>query len=258
MGDNLPDLQKRGLLQIGTECRISPYAIFESADTRGSHLPIVIGDRCRVEAGAILYGGTKLDSEVVVEEYVIVGKSEYGYAVGKVYDGSGAETRISRGVILRSRCTVYGGTAIGFNSTIGHGTLLRSYVQVGENSQIGYGLSVERDVKIGNYVRCSPLSHITSNVVLEDRVFLGAGIMTINDKSMIWKQDGVEPDLTPPYFEYGAKIGSGSTIGPGVRIGREALIGSGSNVTHDMPAFSIAYGNPAKIVGTVNSQRLSR
>jgi len=258
MSTNFQDLQKRGLLQIGTGCRISPYAIFESTDTRGTDSPIVIGDKCRVEAGAILYGGTKLDSEVVVEEYVIVGKSEYGYAVGKVYDGSGAETMIGRGVVLRSRCTIYGGTMVGINSTIGHGTLLRSYVQVGENSQIGQGLSVERDVKIGNFVRCSPLSHITSSVVLEDRVFLGAGIKTINDKLMIWKQDGIEPELTPPYFEYGARIGSGSTIGPGVRIGREALIGSGSNVTHDIPAFSIAYGNPAKIVGTINSQRLSR
>jgi len=258
MFTNFQDLQKRGLLQIGTGCRISPYAIFESTDTRGTDLPIAIGDRCRVETGAILYGGTKLDSEVVVEEYVIVGKSEYGYAVGKVYDGSGAETKIGHGAILRSRCTIYGGTVVGTDSTIGHGTLLRSYVQVGENTQIGQGLSVERNVRIGNYVRCSPLSHITSSVVLEDRVFLGAGIKTINDKLMIWKQDGVEPDLTPPYFEYGAKIGSGSTIGPGVRIGREALIGSGSNVTHDIPAFSIAYGNPAKVVGTVNSQRLSR
>jgi len=255
---NSQDLQRRGLLQIGTKCRISPYVIFDPIDIRGNELPIVIGDRCRVEAGAILYGGTKLDSEVIVEEYVIVGKSEYGYAVGKIYDGSGAETRISRGVILRSRCTIYGGTEVGKNSTIGHGTLLRSYVQVGENSQIGHGLTVERNVRIGNYVRCSPLSHITSSVVLEDRVFLGAGIKTINDKSMIWKQDDVEPDLTPPYFEYGAKIGSGSTIAAGVRIGRESLVGSGSNVTHDIPAFSIAYGNPAKVVGTVSSQRLSR
>src|SRR5208337_3538171 len=185
------------LLQIGTGCKISPYAIFEPADVRGTELPIVIGDRCRVEAGAILYGGTKLDGETVVEEYVVVGKPEYGYAVGKLYDGSGVQTSIGHGVILRSRCTIYGGSRVGNNSTIGHGTLLRSHVQVGENSQIGQGLSVERDVRIGNYVRCSPLSHITSSVVLEDRVFLGAGVKTINDKSLIWKQDGVEPDLTP-------------------------------------------------------------
>jgi len=211
-----------------------------------------------VETGAILYGGTALDSQVVVEEYVMVGKPEYGYAIGKVYDGSAIETKIGRDAILRSRCTVYGGTGVGVNTMIGHSTLLRSHVQVGENSQIGAGLSVERDVKIGNYVRCSPLSHITSSVVMEDRVFLGAGVMTINDKSMIWKQEGIEPDLKPPYFEYGAKIGSGSTIGPGVRIGREALVGAGSNVTHDIPPFSIAYGNPAKVVGSVNSQRQTR
>jgi acetyltransferase-like isoleucine patch superfamily enzyme len=258
MNTKMQRLEKRGLLRIGTGCRISPHAIFESADVTGNELPIAIGDRCRVGAGAILYGGTTLGRRVVVEEFVILGKSEYGYAVGKVYNGSAAQTKIDTGVILRSRCTIYGGTVIGTNSTIGHGTLLRSYVQVGEDSQIGQGLSVERNVRIGNHVRCSPLSHITSSAVLEDRVFLGAGIMTINDKSMIWKEDGVEPDLKPPYFEYGSKIGSGSTIGTAVRIGREALVGSGSNVTHDIPPFSIAYGNPARVVGTVNRERVPK
>jgi acetyltransferase-like isoleucine patch superfamily enzyme len=252
---NFQRLEKEGLLKIGADCSISSHAILEPTDIRGNSLRIVLGDGCRVGAGAVLYGGVRLEKGTVAEEYAIVGKPEYGYAVGSTYDGTGAETEIGPKVILRARCTVYGGTKIGTNSTIGHGTLLRSHVDIGENSQLGQLISVERSVKIGNYVRCSPLSHITSNSILEDRVFFGAGIMTINDKSMVWKEDGIKPDLSPPYFEYGAKIGSGSTIAAGVRIGREALVGSGSNVTHDIPAFAIAYGNPAKVMGNVTTRR---
>jgi acetyltransferase-like isoleucine patch superfamily enzyme len=110
-------------------------------------------------------------------------------------------------------------------------------------------MSIERDCRIGDYVRCSPLSHITSGIVMEDRVFIGAGVVTINDKGMIWRDPKKEPELIPPYFEYAAKIGSGSVIAAGVRIGRNSLIGSGSVVTHDIPADVIAYGIPAKVKG---------
>ena len=257
MAASFQRLQRDGLLKVGADCCISAHAVFEPADIRGNELPIILGDGCRVGLGAVLYGGLRLEKGAVVEEYAIVGKPEFGYAVGKVYDGTGTETTVGPNAILRARSTVYGGSTIGTNSSIGHGTLLRSHVNIGENSQLGQLMSVERCVKIGDYVRCSPLSHITSSTVLEDRVFLGAGVMTINDKAMVWKEDGVRPDLSPPYFEYGARVGSGSTIAAGVRIGHEALVGSGSNVTRDIPPFAIAYGNPARVMGNVMTRRVA-
>ena len=100
---------------------------------------------------------------------------------------------------------------------------LRSFVTVGEDTQLGHSLTVERAARIGDGVRCSPGSHITSNCVLADRVFLGAGVRTVNDRELIWREVGRAPDLVPPRFERGAKVGSGSVVLAGVIIAENAL-----------------------------------
>jgi acetyltransferase-like isoleucine patch superfamily enzyme len=255
---SLDALEREGLLEIGPGAVISPHAIFEPADLQGIRAKIVVGARCRVLPGAILYGGVTLDEGAVVEEHTVVGKPEHGYAVGKTYSGEGAPCRLAAGAVLRSGAVVYGGVTIGENTVIGHRTLLRSFVTIGRDTLIGHGLTIERETRIGDRVRCSPLSHLTSQTVLEDRVFLGAGILTINDKGLIWRHDRLEPDLQAPHFELGSRIGSGTTVAAGVRVGREALVGSGSLLTKDVPPFAIAYGSPASVRGTIpESDRLS-
>lgn len=116
---------------------------------------------------------------------------------------------------------------------------------------LSHHVIVEHDSELGSWVRCSPHSHITSNVTVEDRVFLGAGVVTVNDKFLTWQRDDVQPSLNPPHFEFGSRVGSGSTILSGVRIGKLAMIGAGSLVTHDVPPYKMAFGNPARIHGDV-------
>ena len=67
-------------------------------------------------------------------------------------------------------------------TVVGHHTLLRSLVTVGAETQLGHNLTIERASRIGDWVRCSPGSHLTSSCVLADRVFLGAGVRTVNDR----------------------------------------------------------------------------
>lgn len=243
------DLQLDGLLTVGENCSISEHAIFDSRDLLGDDRPIRLADRVRVGHCAVIYGGTTIGEGSVVEDHAVVGKPEYGYAIGRIYAGQGRDTDLADGVIIRSAAVVYAGVCIGGATTIGHHTLVRSEVLIGEDSQLAHRMSIERGCRIGDLVRCSPGSHITSGVVMEDRVFVGAGVVTINDKSMIWRDREREPVLIPPYFEHGAKIGSGSTVAAGVRVGREALVGSGSLVLKDVPPHAVAYGVPAAIRG---------
>src|SRR6202035_2476901 len=131
---------------------------------------------------------------------------------------------------------VYAGCEVGPAAVVGHHNLLRSIVTVGEETQLGHHLTIERATRIGSWVRCSPGSHITSSCVLADRVFLGAGVRTVNDREMIWRAPDQSPELIPPSFGYGARVGSGSVILGGVSIGARALVGAGSVVTRDVPS----------------------
>jgi acetyltransferase-like isoleucine patch superfamily enzyme len=241
------DLVAAGLLEIGPRCVISPHAVFEPRDEVGTLRPIVLADGCVIQAGAVLHGGVTLAAGARVEEHVVLGKPELGYAVGRLYPGMGATTMIGSGSVLRAGAVIYAGARVGDETVVGHHSLLRSFVGIGSRSQLGHGLTVERATQIGRDVRCSPLTHITSSTVVADRVFLGAGVRTINDKQLIWRDPDRDPQLAPPRFEEGCRVGSGSTILAGVVIGAHALVGAGSVVTRDVPPDAVAFGVPARV-----------
>ncbi|WP_316779987.1 DapH/DapD/GlmU-related protein [Streptomyces sasae] len=247
-GGDWTRLEAAGLLEIGRGCTISPDVRFVPQDETGQIRPVKIEDGAQIGAGAIIHGGTRIGAGVRIEEFVIVGKPEQGYAVGRTYSGMGAVTVLAGGVTVRSGAILYAGVNLGAETAIGHRTLIRSHSTLGAHCLIGHGLVIERACTFGNWVRCSPLSHITSAVVAGDRVFLGAGIRTINDKHLIWNDtEGREPDLVPPRFEEGARVGTGSTVLGGVTIGLRALVGAGSVVTRDVPDGAVAYGSPARV-----------
>ncbi|MGV9677085.1 hypothetical protein ACWDSJ_17555 [Nocardia sp. NPDC003482] len=243
------ELEDAGLLHVGDNVTISRFAVFVPADELGVTRPVVVGDSARIEAFAVVYGGTTIAERTRIEERAIVGKPETGYAVGRIRSGHGGGTVISRGVVIRCGAVVYADTSIGPDTVVGHHTVLRTGVRVGADTQLGHQLCVERDTRIGTGVRCSPGSHITSSAVLSDRVFLGAGVRTINDKTLTWRDPHREPILVAPRFDTGAKVGSGSVILAGVTIGAHALVGAASVVTHDIPPGALAYGHPARVYG---------
>lgn len=243
------ELARSGLLLLGEDVRVDDSAVFAPADEQGLVRPICVAAGCRIGAHATICGGVRLGAGTRIEETVIVGKPEAGYAVGHVYPGASADTVIGPQVTVRAGAVVYAGVEVGEATVVGHHTLLRSFVTVGKGTQLGHHLTVERATRIGDGVRCSPGSHITSSCVLADHVFLGAGVKTVNDRELIWRETDRQPELVAPRFERGAKVGSGSTILAGVVIGERALVGAGSVVTRNIPADATAYGVPARIHG---------
>lgn len=243
------ELDRAGLLHAEPGVHISRFAIFVPADALGEPRPITVRSGTVIAAGAVIHGGTVLAEQSHVEEHAVVGKPELGYAVGRIYPGSGAGTVIGTGTVLRSGAIVYAAVQLGANVMVGHHTLLRTAVEVGTDTQLGHFLSIERQVRIGRDVRCSPGSHITSYTVLADRVFLGAGVRTINDRTLTWRDPHRKPELIPPRFDTGAKIGTGCVMFGGITVGEHALVGAGSLITRDIPAGALAFGQPARVRG---------
>ncbi len=132
---------------------------------------------------------------------------------------------------------------------IGEGTKIWNFVnlygcRIGRDSMIGCFVEIQSGVVIGDRSRVQSHSFVCDMVSIGDDVFVGHGVMFIND-TMPPQSDRSQWRAT--VVEDGASIGSNATLLP-VRIGKQAVIGAGSVVTKDVPAGAIVAGNPARIL----------
>jgi len=140
---------------------------------------------------------------------------------------------------------------------VGQGTRIWAFAHVLPNATIGEecnicdGVFVENDVVIGNRVTIKCGVQLWDGVRLEDDVFVGPNATFTND---IRPRSKIYPEkFLQTIVECGASIGANATILPGLRIGRNAMIGAGAVVTRSVPPNAIVVGNPAKIVGYVET-----
>jgi acetyltransferase-like isoleucine patch superfamily enzyme len=160
-------------------------------------------------------------------------------------------TRIGAGAVIRSHSIIYAGSRIGNNFQTGHGVLLREHNEIGADVSIGSGSVVEHHVKIGNGVRLHSNVFVPEFSVLMDNCWLGPNVVLTNAKYP--RSPGVKEELKGATIEEGAKIGANATLLPGVRIGRNALVGAGAVVTSDVPAATVVVGNPARVIKNLSS-----
>lgn len=125
---------------------------------------------------------------------------------------------------------------------------------IGNESRIGPFVEIQKNVVIG--ARCKIQSHtfICEGVMLEDSVFVGHGVIFINDKypASVNEKGELKKDkdwsLISTLVKKGASIGSGAVILGGVTVGKGALVGAGAVITHDVLDGSVVAGNPAKVL----------
>tara|TARA_A100001015_G_C14804596_1_gene638362 strand:+ start:79 stop:591 length:513 start_codon:yes stop_codon:yes gene_type:complete len=145
-------------------------------------------------------------------------------------------------------------TAIVNESKIGSGAKIWHYANlygclVGEGSTIGTYVEVQSDVVIGRNVTISSHSFICSMVTIEDDVFVGHGVKTVNDVYPPSKKNTGSSDYwASTYIKKGAVIGSGAVLFP-VSIGQNSVVAAGAVVTKDVPDGVVVAGNPAKQIG---------
>jgi len=145
------------------------------------------------------------------------------------------DVKLGKDVFLNEFINLYG-------CTIGHGTKIGPFVEIQKNA------CISRNCKISSH------TFICEGVTIEDEVFVGHGVMFINDKHprATTESGGMQTEedweVIPTVVKKGASIGSNATIMCGITIGEGAIVGAGSVVTKDVPANTIVAGNPAKFI----------
>ena len=139
---------------------------------------------------------------------------------------------------------------------LGQGVKLAKFInlygcEVGDNTKIGAFVEIQKNARVGKNCKISSHTFICEGVTVEDDVFIGHGVMFINDsypRATINGQLQTEQDwkVETTLVKRGVSIGSAATILANVTIGENALIGAGSVVTRDVPANAIVAGNPAR------------
>ena len=126
--------------------------------------------------------------------------------------------------------------------------------EIGDGSTIGSFVEIQKNAHIGRNCKISTHSFICEGVTLEDEVFIGHGVVFINDKyprattETGALQTETDWSVVPTVVKRGASIGSNVSIMCGVTIGERAVVGAGAVVTKDVPARAIVAGNPARAI----------
>ncbi len=145
------------------------------------------------------------------------------------------DVELGKNVQLNNFINLYG-------CTIGEGTKIGTFVEIQKNASVG------RNCKIQSH------TFICEGVTIEDEVFVGHGVMFINDLYPRATTQGgglqTEADwqVVPTVVKTRASLGSNATILCGITIGEDAVVGAGSVVTRDVAPNTVVAGNPARVL----------
>ena len=131
--------------------------------------------------------------------------------------------------------------------------------EIGDNTKIGAFVEIQKNARVGRNCKISSHTFICEGVTIEDEVFVGHGVVFINDAypratsaSGELQEQGRDWTVETTLVRKGASIGSGATILSKVTIGERAIVGAGSVVTKDVPAYTVVAGNPARFLRKVD------
>ncbi len=155
---------------------------------------------------------------------------------------------------------VESGAVIGDNTKIWHFAHVRKGCKIGTNCVIGKSVFIDAGVIIGDNVKIQNLATLYLGLTVENGVYIGPSVTFTNDKV----PRAINPDGSPKsasdwtllktVLKKGCSIGANATVLPGVTVGEWAMVGAGTVVTKDVPAFAVVLGNPAKLVGQVDEK----
>ncbi len=145
---------------------------------------------------------------------------------------------------------------LGKSVAIFHPDLVNLYgCVVGDETKIGAFVEIQKNASIGARCKISSHTFVCEGVVIADEVFVGHGVMFINDRfpRATTEEGGLQTEVDwqveQTFVGERASIGSNATIVAGVRLGVGSMVGAGAVVTKDVDDYAIVAGVPARVIG---------
>ena len=195
------------------------------------HAGTVVGEGCRLGDGAVLGKPVTLGPRSTASRA----------APGPLVVGPGAA--VGAGAVLVA------GASIGARAVVGDQAHVRERARVGEESVVGRASAVDNDVAIGARVKVQTGCYLTAFSEIEDDVFVGPGVVTMNDHAMGRHPPGEA--LRGPVLRRACRVGGAAALLPGIEVGEEAFIAAGSLVTRSVEPRAMMMGVPARAVREV-------
>lgn len=226
-----------------------------TASERGLNLlvgpEVEIADSAHIGANVVIAGPARIGAHAEIHHAAQIGLSASLGARSTASGEAGGPAVIGAQAVVRPGAIVFAGAQIGDNAIVGDQSHVREGAMLGARSVLGRGSALGPNARLGEDVRVQTMVWITGGVVVEDDVFFGPGVMTMNDDSM-----GRGPGIAghePPVIRRGARIGGGVLITPGVTVGEEAFVAAGAVLTADVAPGAKVRGLPARVYGEVES-----
>jgi acetyltransferase-like isoleucine patch superfamily enzyme len=219
-----------------------------------------LGDGVRIDesvtlgVNVVIYAGTVLEAGATVQDGAVLGKAAVLATHSAAPSGARPPLVVGAGATICTAAVVFAGATIGAGAIVGDQAHVREGASIGERTVIGRGCAIGPDAAIGARVRVQTNVWLTAWTTVEDDVFVGPGVVTMNDDTMARLPAG-EP-LRGPILRRACRVGGGVLLAPGVDVGEEAFIAAGAVVTRDVPARAVVMGVPGRVTGTVGDEQL--
>lgn len=213
-----------------------------------------IGDNVYIGHNVVIHEDTKVGNGTFIDDGSILGRVPRSGALSrKKATKDLPPLEVGKDCVISAHVILYRGTKIGDEVMIGDFVSIREQNVIGDKSIIARLISTEPRTIIGKRVRTAAVTHLTSDMIIEDDAFIGSHISTTNDNKM---GRGITGVYKGPHIKRGARIGSNATLLPGVVIGEEAVVAAGALVSRDVPARKVVMGVPAKVIRDVPKDEL--
>lgn len=233
--------------QISGDATFGSFVVVESG--------VTVGTRCMIGNHVTLCTGAHLAPDVAVADFAVVGRgprlSARSTAAGSALPG----VVVGAGSSIGSHTVVMAGTRLGARCIVGDNAGIRERCVLGDDVVVGRAVTVENDTTIGSRTKIQSGAYVTAYVTIEEDVFIAPMVVTTNDNFM-GRTEARRALIKGCTIRRGARVGGGAHILPGVEIGEEAFVATGSIVTRDVAPGALVMGAPARRVKDVPPEQL--